>query len=208
MSNLTTFDIPILILAAGQSRRMRGTDKLLEPVDDIPLLRRQAKAARAVTRSRVIVTVPPAPHARHDVLEGLDVELLSVPDADEGISASLRSGVAELEEAPALMILLGDLPELTANDLRRVMSAVDLAGDTLIWRGATLEGKPGHPIVIRSTLYDGFLGLDGDNGGKDILSSRRHKMHLVKLAGERALRDLDTPEEWSQWRTEKLAQDK
>jgi CTP:molybdopterin cytidylyltransferase MocA len=205
MDKLTTFDFPILILAAGQSRRMRGTDKLLEEVEGVPLLRRQARNARAATRGRVIVTLPPAPHPRHDLLGALDIELLPVPDAEEGISASLRSGVAALEGAPALMILLGDLPELTETDLRRVMAAVNLESDTLIWRGATLDGKPGHPIVIRNALYDGFLGLDGDNGGRDILASKRNKMRLVKLAGDRALRDLDTPEDWSEWRAEKAA---
>ena len=205
MDKPTSFDFPILILAAGQSRRMRGADKLVEEVDGVPLLRRQARNARAATTGRVVVTLPPAPHPRHDLLSALDVERLPVPDAEEGISASLRSGVAALEDAPVLMILLSDLPELTENDLRRVMAAVDLGSDTLIWRGATVDGKPGHPIVIRKSLYDGFLGLDGDNGGRDILSARRHKMHLVKLAGERALRDLDTPEDWSEWRAEKAA---
>ena len=38
-------NFPILILAAGQSRRMRGRDKLMEVVEGQPLIRRQAEMA-------------------------------------------------------------------------------------------------------------------------------------------------------------------
>ena len=37
----------ILILAAGASSRMRGADKLLQPIDGIPQIARIAKAAIA-----------------------------------------------------------------------------------------------------------------------------------------------------------------
>ncbi len=42
--------LPILILAAGASTRMRGRDKLMEPVEGRPLIRRQAEMARAAGR--------------------------------------------------------------------------------------------------------------------------------------------------------------
>ena len=50
--------IPILIPAAGASSRMHGTDKLLEPVDGMPLLRAQIAKARSVS-GQVMVALPP-----------------------------------------------------------------------------------------------------------------------------------------------------
>ena len=68
-------DLPIIILAAGASSRMRGRDKLLELVEGDPLLRRQAQMVRDVTSGPVIVALPPMPHPRYAVLKGLDVTL-------------------------------------------------------------------------------------------------------------------------------------
>ena len=51
-------DIPILLLAAGSSSRMRGRDKLMEEVDGVPLIARAAGIARAATEGAVIVTLP------------------------------------------------------------------------------------------------------------------------------------------------------
>ncbi len=121
-------DIPILLLAAGQSSRMRGRDKLLEPIDGVPLLRRQAIRALSATEGPVLVLLPPAPHPRYDVLDGLGVTLVPVPDAAEGMNASLRRAIAALpKDAQAAMVLLADLPDLTVDDLKFVMQSVDLS---------------------------------------------------------------------------------
>ena len=183
---------------------MRGADKLLEPVDGVPLIRRQAAMARAVTSGAVIVALPQAPHPRHAALEGLDVVLLPVPDADEGMNATLRAAFAALPyKSPAAMLLLGDLPELTAQDLQAVMHAVDLRSKDLVWRGATQDGRPGHPVVFAAALFPEIAKLTGDSGGREVVQAARGLVRLIPLPGLRARRDLDTPEEWAAWRSEK-----
>jgi CTP:molybdopterin cytidylyltransferase MocA len=42
--------------------------------------------------------------------------------------------------------------------------------------------------------------LSGDEGAKRILSQEASRVHLVPLADDRALVDLDTPEDWAAWR--------
>ncbi|APE43596.1 4-diphosphocytidyl-2C-methyl-D-erythritol synthase [Sulfitobacter alexandrii] len=193
--------MPIIILAAGGATRMRGRDKLLEPVAGVPLLRRQALMARAAGQGPVVVALPPRPHLRYDVLEGLDVQLLPVADAAEGMNASLRAGILALPgTVRCAMVLLADLPELTAADLRRVADAVDLTDGNMIWRGATAQGAPGHPIVFRSDLFPALAALEGDSGGREVVSQQADRMVLVPLPGDRARLDLDTPEAWAAWR--------
>lgn len=194
--------LPILILAAGQSSRMRGSDKLLQTVEGLPLLRRQTEAARAATKGPVVVTLPPPPHPRWTSLAGLEISALAVADADDGMSASLRRGISALEQHPAVMILLADLPELQTEDLSLVLAMVDLSSGNLVWRGATEDGRSGHPLVIAKPLFDAFKTLAGDNGGRDVLVVHNNKTRLVRLPGQRARRDLDTPEDWAHWRAE------
>lgn len=197
-------DLPILILAAGQSRRMRGTDKLMEPVEGRPLVRRQAEIARAATSGPVFVTLPPGAHPRRDALAGLDVTPVSVPDAARGMSASLRAGITALPPGTgAAMILLGDLPELAETDLKTALQAVDLNSETLAWRGATQTGAPGHPLVVSAALFDGLKDLTGDEGGRSVLAEAGDRVALVPLPGERARADLDTPEDWARWRADR-----
>lgn len=201
-------DIPIILLAAGQSTRMRGRDKLLEEVDGMPLLRRQAMLAEAVTDGPVLVALPSPPHLRYEVLTGLEVTPVPVPDAPEGINASLRRCFAQISHGTeAAMILLADLPALTENDLKNTLQAVDLKSEKTIWRGATEDGKPGHPIVFKAIHFDGFAKLRGDTGGQDIVRAARDQTVLVLLEGQHARLDLDTPEDWDRWRAQTQGRD-
>ncbi|WP_415920390.1 nucleotidyltransferase family protein [Tateyamaria sp. SN6-1] len=190
--------MPILILAAGASSRMRGTDKLTLPVRGVPLLRHQIDTAQHVSRD-VRVALPPAPHPRYALAR--TARQIPVPNAADGLSASLRQLIDTLESHHShAMILLADLPELTPDDLRQVMDGPHTAPDALIWRGATQEGKPGHPLVLSSALFGDFATLTGDNGGQSIIARHTQQTHLIPLPGQRARRDLDTPEDWADWR--------
>lgn len=193
--------IPILILAAGQSSRMNGRDKLMEEVDGRPLLRRMAETALEVSET-VLVTLPGLDHPRVRALDGLGVQLVPVPDAAEGLSASLKRGVAHLPDCARFVVLLADLPDLTAEDIRIVLQAAEHDVESLIWRGATAEGKAGHPTVFDTHLIPAFDGLEGDTGAQPVIAAHADRLRLVPLPDGRARRDLDTPEQWEAFRRE------
>lgn len=188
---------PILILAAGRSSRMRGRDKLLEPVDGLPLLRRQVM--RALQVAPVLVALPSAAHPRAGVLEGLEARLLEVPESAEGLSGTLRGAVARLPDCEAFLVVLADLPEITAEDMARVLGP---GNGARIRRGATEDLRPGHPIRFDAQLRPEFAALEGDTGGQEIVRRHRQETELVPLPGLHALRDLDTPEDWAKYRAE------
>lgn len=192
----------VLILAAGRAARMGGIDKLTEPVDGAPLIRRQARAALACGVP-VFVVLPPAPHPRHEALQDLPVIPLVLPGSAEGLSGSLRDGIAALpDEFTHALILLADLPEITADDLRAVLAGPETAPDALVWRGTTADGAPGHPILVARAIFPAFAALRGDDGGQAALKAVEGQVALIPLPGQRARRDLDTPEDWAAWRRE------
>jgi len=179
---------------------MAGRDKLLEQVDGLPLVARQTRLARRVTIGPVIVTLPPRPHPRYDVLRGLDATLLAVADAAEGINASLRAGIDAVPDGlDWAMVLLADLPALTEDDLNTMLQAIDYKSDTRIYRGCTQAGAPGHPIVFHRDLFPLFSQLHGDTGGRNIIAAHHDRLTLVPLNADHALLDLDTPAQWDAW---------
>ena len=191
--------MPVLILAAGQSARMRGADKLLQMVHGQPLLRHVTQQACA-TSNDVYVALPDPPGGRLTALDGLKVTPLITPDAAEGMSGTLRSTVAQLPASTAFMVVLSDLPDLTADDLKALQQAYHAHPDHVIWRGATSNGRPGHPIIFDASLRPQFAHLHGDGGGETLVNPLRDRTHLTRI-GDRARRDLDTPEDWAAWRS-------
>lgn len=190
--------IPILILAAGASSRMGGRDKLMEDIAGEPLITRMAKAALA-TGHPVTIALPLDRPEREGALAGLDLHRVPVPKAREGMSESLKAGVFALPGAGPVLMMLADLPELQTDDLRAVLAAAAEAPD-MILRGATEDGRPGHPVLLPGWLRPEILGLSGDEGARTLIRRHRDRVRLVPLPGHRALTDLDTPEDWAAWR--------
>ena len=192
--------IAILLPAAGASGRMGGRDKLMEPVDGEPVLRRIARQCVA-SEWATLVTLPmsgPYSHARFEALSGLPVHPLPIADALEGLSASLRAGVAFAEGADGLMVVMADMPDIDLTDLQLLCAW--FAQDRLTpVRATNSDGTPGHPVIIPHRMFSQIAGLRGDIGARALLDQER--VNLCQLPGLRATTDLDTAGDWSAWRS-------
>ena len=188
----------ILLLAAGSSSRMRGGDKLLETVDGIPQLARIAKAALS-TGLPVHVALPPDRPARRAALDGLAVHPVTVPDPSLGMAESLKAGLAALPPEAGCMLLLADLPEITATDLITLRDHWRAEPEAIL-RGAAADGTPGHPVCFPPDLRDDLMTLKGDEGARSVLVRHRARLRLIPLPDRHATTDLDTPEDWAAWR--------
>ncbi|MFN3845813.1 MAG: NTP transferase domain-containing protein [Paracoccaceae bacterium] len=189
----------ILILAAGAARRMRGADKLLEPVAGQPLLRHIVEQAVG-TGYPVTVALPPDRPDRDRALHGLQVRPMIVAHPDRGMTESLRAGLANLPDAAAVLLLLADLPEITTDDLR-LMADAQATFPNLILRATDETGTPGHPVIFPPWSRTDLMGLSGDEGARQVLRTHADRLRLVPLPARHATTDLDTPEAWAAWRS-------
>ena len=177
---------------------MGGRDKLTETVAGMALLR--LVATRALTTNAsvgVALSVPGTEHRK--CLSGLKVAQIDVVDADEGMAASIRTGVSHFENFDGVMILPGDMPDLLPDDFAEVLQQFNFQGGLRIIRATSSDGRQGHPVVFPRRYYADLKQLTGDVGAKSILERNSDQVIDVALAGDRALVDLDTAADWLSW---------
>lgn len=192
--------VHILVLAAGASSRMRGRDKLLQPIKGKPILRLVTETAVAAG-GPVLVALPPTAGPRRAVVDGLPVQVVEVPDAGLGMSRSLHRGIAAIAEPGAedgLMVLPADMPGFSPKALADLISRYRAEPD-LIWRGGTVDGRPGHPAIFPRDLWPDLAAVTGDEGGRSVIQRHADRMRQVPLPGDMAVLDLDTPEDWANY---------
>ena len=108
--------IAALVLAAGRSTRMGGPNKLLAEIDGRPLVRIAAEQALASRASPVIVVTGHQRERVERALAGLPVTFVHNPDFAEGLSTSLKAGIAAVPaEADGAIVCLGDMPQVSAD---------------------------------------------------------------------------------------------
>jgi molybdenum cofactor cytidylyltransferase len=192
--------LAIVILAAGASSRMGARDKLFEPVDGTPILTRLVNFAQGL--GEVYVTLPYPNHPRHDLLTDTQAVPIYVPDAADGMSASIKRACATVMETSAtgMMIVTGDLPDLTETHFSQIYAewCID---ETRFVQAKDRDGKPGHPVIIPKSGWGDIETLQGDIGLRNIL--RKKLIQYVSFKDFGPTLDLDTPEAWDAWRTER-----
>ena len=168
-----------LVLAAGEGRRFGGR-KQLALLDGRPLIEHALAALAGLDRVVVVLGA----HA-DEVRRGADLGAAEVVVCDgweEGMSASLRAGLAALRGAEEVVILLADQPFMTAAVVERVRAAAGPAAR------AVYGGEPGHPVVVRGPLLERAGELRGDAGFRALLGDAAE----VECSDVADPRDIDT----------------
>ena len=204
MSRPRAFDGPRervvgMLLAAGGARRF-GAPKQLAELDGRPLVLHALDSLLGVpVLSGVLVVVGAHAEEVTGVVDGAGragVQVVRCAEWEEGMSASLRAGVAAADTAgaDAVLVHLADLPRVTPAVIAAVVGSG--CGDDGRLLGvparATYHGRDGHPVLLPRPLFTAVAALHGDKGAREMLAGpRTRRLEAGHLADPT---DVDTPE--------------
>lgn len=195
--------IAALILAAGRSSRMGPSNKLLAEIDGAPMV---ARVVRAAMMSHAVSATVVLGHMAADVRRAVaslgdvarTVRFVENPDYAQGLSTSLKAGVATLPaDIDGALVLLGDMPAVTPAQLNKLIAAFNTVEGRSICV-PTVEGKRGNPVLWARRFFPEMGGVSGDTGARHLIGEHADQVCEVPMDGEVSsdgvLVDLDTPE--------------
>ncbi len=185
--------VAALVLAAGRSRRMAPMNKLLVADDKgTPMVARVVDNILA-SHARPVIVVTGHEHERVEAaLAGRPVIFAHAPDYAEGLSASLKAGLAALPpEAEGVVICLGDMPLVAGAMIDRLLAAFDPEEGRAIVM-PTFRGKQGNPMLWDRRFLPEMMAITGDVGARHLVGKHADLVHEVEMADDAVLRDFDT----------------
>ena len=186
--------IGALLLAAGQSRRMGGPNKLLAEIDGIPMVAHIARRLLASRARPIIAVLGNQADAVDAALGKLPVERARNPDFAAGLSTSLKRGLAALPpDLDGVIVCLGDMPLISGRHLDRLIAAFNpLEGRAIIV--PTRHGKRGNPVLWSKRFFPEMAELAGDVGAKHLIGEHAELVAEVEMDDDSVLVDIDTPD--------------
>lgn len=180
---------PVLVLAAGASRRL-GRPKALLPMGKGTMLDRAIDQARQLGARITVVTGGGYPLIRFRCRRSVSAWHYA-SGWGEGMAASLRSGIQSLgPRAKGVFIVLLDQPLITGDDLAYLAGMARKAPGVPV--AADIHGRPAAPAYIPRYLWPEILLLEGDRGAASVLA--RHGAMTLPISG--VFSDVDTPDDW------------
>jgi len=189
--------VAAIILGGGRSTRMGPTNKLTSDFDGKPMISHVADAALASKADGIILVTG---HEKDDVLKALAGRPMSYahnPDYADGLSTSIKAGIKAATEldppVDAAVILLGDMPLITADLINRLIDARDPADDKFICV-PVVGKKRGNPVLWDASFFNDLLNLSGDVGAKTLMAQNSDLVCEVPVDTDAPLTDFDTPD--------------
>ena len=187
-----------LVLAGGAGRRFGGA-KLTAPWRGGVLLDGALRAAFdapadeviVVTGSDLAVAAAAQAFAERRGEERL-LRLTHAPDWAEGLSASLRAGLAAVSaQSRGAFVFLGDMPHIPAG-LPDQLAQAFAPGVAAV--APVLDGEPGHPALLGAELFAAALRLSGDRGARPLMEAQGARFVRLAVDDPGVLFDVDTRE--------------
>jgi molybdenum cofactor cytidylyltransferase len=182
--------ISAVVLAAGASTRM-GTQKLLLPFGDEPLLRRAVRQVAAAGFDDVLVVLGSEHEVTLAALEGLPIRHAINLAFASGMGSSFRTAVEHLPDSDAAMFALADQPFVTTNEYRTVLETYREHRTPIV---SVRYGEVMAPPHLFERAYFPELA-QLQHGARSVL--QRHAGHttVVRFPAD-LLVDIDTPEDY------------
>ena len=197
-------DIHAVLLAAGRSERMGRNNKLLLNVDGIPLVRKSAINILNSDVTSMTVVTGFDENKIVNALSGLNVNFVKNINFREGLSSSLKAGLANITPSPsAVIICLADMPKIQPEHINQLIENFDpLKG----WEICipTNNGKRGNPVLIGSHFFPYIFETSGDFGAKQVMKQHSDKIVEVEIGTSDIHFDIDTQDEYENFTTRSI----
>ena len=194
-------DIHAVLLAAGRSERMGRNNKLLLNVDGIPLVRKSAINILNSNVTSITVVTGFDENKIVNALSGLNVNFVKNINFREGLSSSLKAGLANITPTPsAVIICLADMPKIQPEHINQLIENFNpLKG----WEICipTNNGKRGNPVLIGSRFFPYIFETSGDFGAKQVMKQHSDKIVEVEIGTSDIHFDIDTQDEYENFTT-------
>ena len=197
--------ISTILLAAGQSLRMKGENKLVKKIKGIPLIKYAVKNILASTVDEIIIVLGHEKDLIKNII-GLNRKIKFVYNKDfkKGISSSIKIGLKSIsKKSEAFFISLGDMPNVNQNIYNKLIKSRFKYNKKLKPQHKkeiiipTFEGKNGNPVLFSKFMKDKIMLVKNDLGASEIIKLNKEKILNVPFNNDAIFLDFDTPDSFN-----------
>ena len=182
----------VLILAAGQSKRM-GKPKQLLPYKNSNLLLEKINQFQSLEHVQVFVVLGAYFKEIFPLLREKPVKVVLNSNWEEGMGSSLSKGIELIKKKEIfdrVLITLADLPLLESSYYEELIELSKSSGKRIIQ--TEYEETSGVPVVFDKSLYNSLCRLKNEEGAKPLIE--KYKKEVLKLHSKTPFFDVDTSE--------------
>ena len=186
--------ISAILLAAGQSKRMNGENKLIKEIQGIPLIKLSVKNILASSINELIIVFG---HQKEIIEKLIDknekIKFVLNKNFESGMASSIKTGLNNLsEKTEAFFVCLGDMPMVSHDIYNQLIKSKDNK-EIIV---PTYKEQQGNPVLFDISMKKKIMDTTGDVGAKKILELNRNKILNVEVGNQSVRKDFNTKDDF------------
>ena len=182
--------ISAILLAAGQSKRMNGENKLTKKIQGIPLIKHSVKNILSSSVDELIVVLG----YQKEIVEKFigkneKMKIVFNKNFENGMASSIKTGLNHFsEKTEAFFICLGDMPLVSHNIYNQLIKSKNNK-EIIV---PTYKGQQGNPVLFDKSMKEKIRNISGDSGAKKILELNKDKILNLEINDQSIAKGFDT----------------
>ena len=183
--------IKAILLAAGQSQRLKSENKLIKIYKKKPLINHSLNTLHKSKVDKVIIVLG----YQHEKLKKIikknrkNIFILN-KDYRKGMASSIKVGLKKvLKKDKGFIIVQSDMPFIKISDINKIYSSIKIK--KFLVYVLKFKNKMGNPIGFDISLAKKFNNIKGEFGAKFMVKRLKNKTKFLKTSSVKVFKDFD-----------------
>ena len=184
--------ITAILLAAGQSKRLKNENKLIKLFKK-KLLINHILSSLIKSKVNKIIIVLGFEHLKikTKLLKSKKINFVINKNYKKGMSSSIKTGLKKLSKnSQGFLIVLGDMPNITQTTINKICLSITKSDKEIIL--PKFKNITGNPIGFKQSMIKNIYKIKGDRGAKDMIKKNNKKIEFLNINSKSILVNLNT----------------
>ena len=183
--------IKAILLAAGQSKRVKSENKLIKIYKKISLINHSLKALQKSKVNKIIIVLGHQyKNVKKIIKNNKKNVLIYNKNYKKGMAFSIKAGLKKVSSKDkGFIIVQSDMPFIKSSDINKICSSIK--SKKFLVHALKHRNKTGNPIGFDISILKKFKKLRGDVGAKFMVKRLKNETKFIKINNPKSFKDFD-----------------
>ena len=183
--------IKAILLAAGQSKRLKSENKLIKLYKKKPLINHSLNALHKSKVNKIIVVLG---HQKKDLQKIIKKNNKNIftynKEYKKGMASSIKAGLRKLNKKDkGFIIVQSDMPFIKSSDINKIYNSIK--SKKYLVHVLKYRNRVGNPIGFDISIMKKFKKIKGDVGAKFMVKKLKKETKFIKINNLKSFKDFD-----------------
>ena len=183
--------IKAILLAAGQSKRLKSENKLIKLYKKKPLINHSLNALHKSKVNKVIVVLG---HQKKDLQKIIKKNNKNIftynKEYKKGMASSIKVGLTKVNKKDkGFIIVQSDMPFIKSSDINKIYNSIK--SKKYLVHVLKYRNRVGNPIGFDISIMKKFKKIKGDVGAKFMVKRLKKETRFIKINNLKSFKDFD-----------------